>query len=150
MSDSSEALLSRVASLEEKLASGGFTPLSPLKPKNDIEVEPKKNDEEVKAENNDVTSRQLHYWSEVIQTVERTDPGSSGHLKSSKAYFDGSVVTIHVTTEFAVMLLNNDQTRALIASGINLNDETISLVPDNIKFTVDKSVLDESDPLDSL
>lgn len=150
MSNSFEALISRVASLEEKLASGSFNAAPSLPPKQEIVPDEQSNDQNSVSKTDDHNSRQLHYWSEVIQTVERTDPGSSGHLKSSKAYYNGSSVTIHVTTEFAIMLLNNDRTKSLIASGINLNDETLAITPGNIKFTVDKSVLDESDPLDSL
>ena len=151
MSNSSEALLSRVASLEEKLASGSFISSSANKITPHITEEAKSNDTTVAPKAvNPQSLRQLQFWSEVIQTVERTDPGSSGHLKASKAYLDGSAVIIHVKTEFAVMLLDNPQIRTLIASGINLNDESLSITQSNIKFIVDKTVTDESDPFDSL
>lgn len=149
MSETSSALLSRIATLEEKLASGNFKSISTNTFKTEEKQEHTTAEDLKTTVKNDTQIRQLTYWSEVIQTVERTDPGSSGHLKASKAYFDGSSVIIHVTTEFAIMLLNNDSTKSLIASGVNLNDDTLSVGPNNIKFIVNKAVVDESDPFDS-
>ena len=149
MANSNDALLSRVASLEEKLASGNFTPLPrPATNKSEKATEDTAKKTPLKTTVDTPKASLLQYWSEVIQTVERTDPGSSGHLKSSKAYFDGSTVTIHLATEFAIMLLDNINTKSLIASGINLNDDSLSITPNNIKFIVDKAVTDESDPFD--
>ncbi len=142
-----EALLSRIASLEEKLASGSFSvsqaevKIPEIKPTEKIDEAPK-----------NVASASLSAlssWAEVIETVERSDNFAAQMLKQSKGYTDGTRIVIKTTNSFSPTILGRPDVKALIATGINLVGDLNGITPDSIEITVDQNLKDEDDPFDS-
>jgi DNA polymerase-3 subunit gamma/tau len=147
-----EALLSRVAMLEEKLASGNLlnsvsinTATAP-KSEEKIASAPSFETQEPKL-TEDI--KPLPFWTDVLQNTERSAPWAAAHLKGTKAFWDGTNVVIVLSDSFTINLVNDEKTRSIIASGINLNDDTMAVNHTNIKFRFDKVVSDD-DPIESL
>ncbi len=149
LSDSSSALLSRIASLEEKLASGTFAPMLTASKTDEL---PKTEEpaEKPKPARSDSLSP-IRYWAEIIETVERSDNFAAEMLRQSKGYTDGVNVIIKTANSFSPAILSKDDVRALIATGINLVGDISGVNPQNITVTVDQTVNpDDEDPLSSL
>lgn len=152
LQSTSDALLSRIATLEEKLASGNIINASIPKPASlntdAAATTPKeaKQESSIQAENHFIP---LPFWSEVVQDTERNSPWAAAHLKGTKAYWDGTNVTVIMTDAFSVSLVDDEATRTVIASSINLNDDNMSVNQSNIKFRVDV-LPKEDDPFESL
>lgn len=150
LSSGYEALQSRISSLEEKIALGAFSrPQEPTSITQKSVSDVTKNT--VIKEKVETELKPLPYWNEVIETVSRSDSSSAGHLKLSRGYTDGEDITVKVQNSFTVMLLDNNALKELICAGINLSDESMSVTPNKIKFTVEKAETNnEDDPLLSL
>lgn len=147
MSITPEALLSRIASLEEKLASGTFT----LQNVETNKSEPKT--EMIESEQPESVSASslsvLSSWAEVIETVERSDNFAAQMLKQSKGYTDGVKVIIKTSNSFSPTILGRPEVKALIATGINLAKDLSGITPDSIEITVDQNIENDDDPLAS-
>ena len=143
-----EALLSRIASLEEKLASGSFS-VSPT----EVTISGVKPTENVKEEAPKkvltTSLSPLSSWAEVIETVERSDNFAAQILKQSKGYTDGTKIVIKTSNSFSPNILGRPDVKALIATGINLVGDINGITPDSIEITVDQNFKDEDDPFAS-
>ncbi len=149
LSESTDAVLSRIAALEERLASGGFS----FSPNTEKRVNASKSVERTEAVDIKPPSAELtpiSSWTEVIETVERSDSFASSILKQSKAFYDGVNVIIRSSHAMAQRVLVKDDIRSLIATGINLNCEIKGITPDKISIVLDKTVEADDDPLSSL
>ncbi len=148
MSVSPEALLSRIASLEEKIASGSFSASKTEKPTPTKKTEPKAQSNAEKP--NDPSLSPLSSWAEVIDTVERSDNFAAQMLKQSKGYTDGAKIVIKTSNSFSPTILGRSEVRALIATGINLAGDVTGISPESIEIIVDQTAVEEDDPLSSL
>ena len=147
-----EALLSRISNIEEKLAYGMFT-----NAENTVSIPENKEKSDKPKDNAAVSSASvsedeeltpLASWNEAVSTVERSDSSSAGHLKLCRAYKCPNGIVVKVKNSFTKMLLDNNSVKALIATGINLADET-SYTANNISFAEDKSKdAENDDPLE--
>ena len=147
-----EALLSRVASLEEKLASGNLINAGALKPQPSPKTEEAPKTEKATATDEEKmpsSAKPLPFWSDVVHTVEGNKPWAAAYLKGTKAYWDGTNVTVILSDSFSLNLVNDEVTRTAIASGINLCDDTMAVNQSNIKFRFDRIAVDD-DPIESL
>lgn len=156
LTETPEALLSRIAALEEKIASGCFVhaeaTVSPsvtreaevseiLRPKEEKQ-EPTSRPAERKA---------LPSWAEIVESVERTDNGAAAMLRLGRGYLTDNQVTVTVNDHFSKMLLDSDAVKTAIAVAINLSGDAEGILPQQITILVEKSdQTDENDPLLSL
>ncbi len=143
-----EALLSRIASLEEKLASGSFKPTNTGEKK---QPSPYKEQPAVKPEkkNADSSLSPLSSWAEIIETVERSDNFAAEMLKKSKGYSDGTRIVIKTSNSFSPTILGRNEVKALIATGINLVGDLTDITPDSIEVEYCKECTNDDDPLDA-
>lgn len=159
LSDSTAALLSRIAALEERLASGtwGISP-SAGNPQTAVvsslvsaeESEPPAIDTSLSSEPLSVSSRPFSSWPDIVETVGHSDSGWASMLRLAKGYCDGKKVIVKVTDHFSKMLLDGEAVRTVLAAAINLSGEAEGILPNDIAVIVEKSVTDVTDPLDSL
>ncbi len=156
LSETPEALLARIAALEEKLASGCFTAAPASKDaetaKTDAPPPPAASSasaEEKPAEKRE-TGRPLPSWAEITEAVGMKDDGSAAMLRRGRGYLHGNKVTVKVGDQFSVMLLNKDETKAALASAINLSGDAEGILPQNVSIVFEKIDPEEEDPLFSL
>jgi DNA polymerase-3 subunit gamma/tau len=143
-----EALLSRIAALEEKLASGSFSSQSSAV--NISLQEDKEKDKPISQAPKESTSLSvISSWAEVIETVERSDNFAAQMLKQSKGYTDGSKVIIKTSNAFSPTILGRSEVKALIATGINLVGDISTVKPESIEITVDQTIKNDDDPFES-
>ncbi len=159
LDDSNEALLSRIALLEEKLAMGslGIIPVpDSSKEEEDISL---KNSGASSCENNvqstisvknQTEKKAIQCWAEIVKSLERSDSGAASVLRLAKGFIDGDGVKVIVSDRFSVMLLDNDEIKAKIALELNANKEVSGLSPQKIKFIVGKKEEANDDPIFSL
>lgn len=149
LSDSSEALLSRIATIEERLASGEFSHAAKAA---EPQPSPQKKvvDKPSKPEASSAVLTPISCWTEVIDTVERSDNFASSILKQSKGFYDGEKIVIRSSHSMSQSILGRDDVRSLIATGINLNSDIKGVTPDRITIILDKTVETDDDPLSSL
>ncbi len=143
-----EALLSRIASLEEKLASGSFT--APVLETKKLEIKQETKEEQApprKTENASLSA--LSSWAEIIETVERSDNFAAQMLKQSKGYTDGVKVIVKTSNSFSPNILGRSEVKALIATGINLTGDLSGITPDSIEITFDQNIENDDDPFAS-
>ena len=153
-SDSNEALLSRIAALEEKLAAGTISyqkneessPINPaLDPAADNPISTIKANSEKKdyVENE---NKPIESWSEIVKAIERSDMGLASALKlASGKISDNKKIIISVGDSFSKMLIEKEGNPLLIASAINSSGEISEIAPDNITVVINKSNNSESD-----
>jgi len=156
LTETPEALLSRIAALEEKIASGCFVHAeATVSPSVTHEAEVS----EIlrsKEEKQEPTSRQaerkpLPSWAEIVESVERSDNGAAAMLRLGRGYLTGDQVTVTVNDHFSKMLLDSDAVKTAIAAAINLSGDAEGILPQQITILVEKSdQTDENDPLLSL
>ena len=146
-----EALEARVAELE---VGNGYTVIpqtvvqsgAPQSPSNDQAVKPSvtvpKTNEEKKSQ------IAITQWVDIIGEYEAKDPSTSSFLKNTKATLNTATneLTVWTLDGFAVMMLNNDQTKNTILQlasrfGVNAATVIVSLKPKAIA---------EDDPLADL
>ncbi len=143
-----EALLSRIAALEEKLASGGFTTPTVTEKKQEPKLEDKAPTVEIKTASTAPLSV-ISFWAEVIETVERSDNFAAEMLKQSKGYTDGTKIVIKTSNSFSPTILGKDDVKALIATGINLVGDISVVTPNEIEIEYDQNVENSDDPFAS-
>lgn len=145
LSDTPASLLSRIASIEERLASG-----IALQANVPIKAEQEKSAEQIQTVSKQPSNTSLSIlpsWAEIINTVERTDNGSAAQLRLARGYTDGVNVIIKVNDFFSKMLLDKDDIKQLIATGINLSGDIDGITPDKIKFVHEKADTNDEDDL---
>ncbi len=142
-----EALLSRIASLEEKLACGSFS--APSIERKIDDVKPIEIINETPKSVSATTLSPITSWAEIIETVERSDNFAAEMLKQSKGFTDGVKVIIKTANSFSPTILGREDVKRLIATGINLVGDLGGITPSSIEITVDQSIKDDEDPLDS-
>ncbi len=159
-SDRTDALLARIAALEEKLASGAsFIPA----PKKEADgpadgAEPAVEDargaspaeKPVEKEPSEATDRPIENWIEIVKTVERSDNGAASVLKLAKGFRRGRRVIIKTADEFSRMLLDRKEVFALIAPALNLAGEQPEVSPDDLTVVIEKAQDTGPDPLSEL
>ena len=143
-----EALLSRIAALEEKLASGSFTAPAFTEKKQEPKAEDKATTLEV-SPSPAASLSPLTSWAEVIETVERSDNFAAEMLKQSKGYWNGAKVIIKTSNSFSPTVLGKDDVKALIATGINLAGDISGITPNAIEIAVDQNIENGDDPFAS-
>lgn len=120
LDSSAEALLSRIAALEDRLDAGQYAPAMRAAEKTTVKEtkteksEPKERHEmQTAAENSsqkpqtgNFIKRALPYWAEAVDKICRDDPSLSGFLKHSKTYRNenGSIV-LRLESDFAMRMI---------------------------------------------
>jgi len=155
LSETPEALLSRIATLEEKLASGNFSVATPKDETTPAAESIQQTSTEPAAPTPQTfptveSGKPLPSWAEIVETVERTDNGAAAMLRLGRGYLSGDQVTVKVSDHFSKMLLERDTVKAAIASAINLSGDAEGIRPQQITIVMEKIDLQEDDPLASL
>jgi DNA polymerase-3 subunit gamma/tau len=158
LSDSAAALLSRIATLEEKLASGAFT-ANPKPQPTDAEA-PKKasppavteaaSEPEKPKTTPDTPMKPLPSWAEIAESIAAKDDGSAAMLRRGRGYLMGNKVVVKVGDHFSQMLLNTDEVKSALATAILLSGDAEGITPQNVSIIFEKAVSEEEDPLLSL
>ncbi len=147
ISESSSAILSRIANIEERLATGNFATAETVdsaanrsepKPKDDTTSNIKPNVDSMTA---------ISGWTEALEEMGRKDPFSSGTLTPSRAFKQGDKVVVKTSNHFAINLFAKQENRALIATALNLIGEANGITPDKIIIEIDQTVKEDEDPL---
>ena len=153
LSDSASSMLSRLASLEERMASGIVTtasvPDSSQSPKTELSKSPEESVLTVPKVNTE-SATPLPSWAELLATVERTDNGAAAQLRRARGYSLGDRVIVKVADHFSVMLLDRDDIKTLLATAINLSGDMVGISAANIEIRYEKIDSEEEDPLSSL
>ncbi len=114
-----EALLSRIASLEDRLNAGLITPYPAFADtKSDARTEDTQKVEEKPAKQEvQLASKELMEFSEVLHAYARIDPGTAAFLNGTKAYlYEDGTLRVGVSNDFALrMLEGNHAATALTA-----------------------------------
>ena len=145
LSDSSASLLSRISAIEEKIAS--------------VNTEIPKQVSHQKHEVTTTTSSKINdskelfplaSWAEIIDTVDRNDNGKAAQLRRAKGYTDGVNVIVKVSDQFSKMLLENDDCKALIATGVNLSGDLNAVTKDMVSIVFEQASEEKNDLLTTL
>ncbi len=131
LDSSNEALLSRIASLEERIQTGNFAPsiakVTEKAAASDEKLEKAAEKTEASDEKTPATqsqtlnqakptanlkrNRPLPFWLDVVDTVCATDPSLTGFLRSSRLYRgENGNYTLRLDNEFAVQMLQMRKT----------------------------------------
>ncbi|MBE6637370.1 MAG: DNA polymerase III subunit gamma/tau [Ruminococcaceae bacterium] len=155
LSDSTEALLSRMAALEERMASSTVvsspitslpdTALNSDQPTATTSATPLKIDSDQSE-----ALRPLPSWPDIVKTVERTDNGAASHLRLARGYQAGQTIVVRVSDHFSKMLIDSDAVRLALATAINLSGDAEGIQPQNIQIRMEKFEEETDDPLASL
>lgn len=159
LQSTSDALLSRISALEEKLAAGNIAqavlstsvPVSSFSGNDSTSSLVEQDEKKADHPQPNMQMKPLPFWNDVIESAERTVPWAAAHLKGTRAYWDGDALTVVMSAEFGLTIVDNDSVKATIASGVNLNDDTMAISYKNVKFKVDKGASNnDTDPLSTL
>lgn len=158
LSETPDALLSRIAALEEKIAQGVFASPSPSVEAAGEPAEDKPESDSAAAENiPEPTPEKTHgsgtpidFWNEVVKSVERSDIGLSFQLRRAKAVISGRSVTINVGDSFSESLINSPGNRDLIAKAISAAGDIPGITGSDISVTVSKEENSGDDPFEGL
>ncbi len=154
ISDTNDALLSRIAELEERLSSGAFTPkvaiktVSPeKKAQNKVESKPteKKAEDISPLPSEGGKDRELDSWSEIVKHIERNDMGLASTLKLASGKLRGDKVIISVGDTFSKLLIERDDALSQIASAINSVEDNLKISATGISVVVKKDDNQSSD-----
>ena len=143
-SDTNDALLSRLAELEERMSSSTMISnvnVPAVSPENKPKKETYKNTVQGKTENISVNleDKELESWSEVVKHIERSDMGLASTLRLATGRICGGKVVIFVTDAFSKLLIERDDSLSQIASAINSSEEGLKLTAANISVEVNKN-----------
>ena len=158
LSETPDALLSRIAALEEKIAQGVFASPSPSVEAAGEPAEDKPESDSAAAEKiPEPTPEKTHgsgtpidFWNEVVKSVERSDIGLSFQLRRAKAVISGRSVTINVGDSFSESLINSPGNRDLIAKAISAAGDIPGITGSDISVTVSKEENSGDDPFEGL
>lgn len=158
LSETPDALLSRIAALEEKIAQGVFASPSPSFEAAGEPAEDKPESDSAAAEKiPEPTPEKTHgsgtpidFWNEVVKSVERSDIGLSFQLRRAKAVISGRRVTINVGDSFSESLINSPGNRDLIAKAISAAGDIPGITGSDISVTVSKEENSGDDPFEGL
>ncbi len=156
LSDTADALLSRIASLEERVASGNIALSQNTAPSSEVsEAAPIKPIEEsapdtkppAEISTSSDSERSIDSWIEIVKNIERKDEGLASNLKLAKAVFVGRKLVITVDNAFSKMLIENAGNADIIAAAVNMTDDYSGVVPSDISVLVNKNDVQTSDLL---
>ncbi len=179
LDSSNEALLSRIAALEERLKNGNFAPApAPAKTVADsaanasaeskaeeAQKEPQKQEAQsapkpeaaIKSESASQSiqkpkrNRPLPFWADVVDKICATDPSLMGFLRSSRLYRaeDGGYM-LRLDNDFAVQMLKARKTAVERLVAMISENEGRAVTADSLKFDVASSMEDFDDAEDGL
>ena len=156
LSESTSALLARIAALEEKVASGAFAAVSVAQPADTVAPKtesasptPSPQEEKPKAAS-DAPLKPLPSWAEIAETIGAKDDGSAAMLRRGRGYLAGNKVIVKVGDHFSQMLLDNDGVKNALATAILLSGDAEGILPQNITIVYEKIDPESDDPLLSL
>ena len=144
--DSNAALLSRIANIEERLATGDFAPSEQVKVSAPVEAAVMTVPNNGAQRDGDAL-QQISGWAEVLEEICRKDPFSSNTLIPSRAYKCGSQIIVKTSNSFAQNLFAKTENRSLISTAINLVGEVGKVTPDDVRIEIDNTVKEDEDPL---
>ena len=131
LSDSSDALISRVQSLEDKLTllSRGVK-VEETKPKEEIKEKVKPQAEAPKPSTPQVNEKisEIYTWNEVATKVGETDQSVFGFLNKARCFYKGGKYYIVCENEFSKNILSVDSTKSLIFNAMMLCDIKIQAI----------------------
>lgn len=159
LDDSSEALASRVAAIEDRLDAGLYTvqasPAPIAAPKNKAEkVEQTSGSaktEEAKSEpaiaqSSGGKKRALTYWIEAVDKICRDDPSLTGFLKSSRIYrSENGNIVIRLESDFSKLMLTSRKSTLETLVKVLSAYEKRPMTEANIEFEVshENDIIDE-------
>lgn len=159
LDDSSEALASRVAAIEDRLDAGLYTvqasPAPTAAPKNKAEkVEQTSGSdktEEAKSEpaiaqSSGGKKRALTYWIEAVDKICRDDPSLTGFLKSSRIYrSENGNIVIRLESDFSKLMLTSRKSTLETLVKVLSAYEKRPMTEANIEFEVshENDIIDE-------
>ncbi len=131
LSTTNEALLSRVAKLEEMLLSGRFVTAAPSAFSKDptpaamSKVEEAPAPEVTPSKEKEVISdkrvlRPLRIWREVIERMSAQDAMKGSFLKSAAAFTEGEKVIVRFDNSFALMMVDRGDTKDLLRGALSV------------------------------
>ena len=148
LDDSNDALLSRVAKLEDRLRAGGTIQAEAPKsaPKKEVQEAPKKAPE-APAEKPPAL-RPIKEWAEVAEYLTTIDPVSAGFFRNARGYFAGDKVLIRTKDSFTQQMLTAKSAKENLLQALSaiLNR---ALSPEDLSFEVVPEDADDS-PLDEI
>ena len=136
-----EALLSRIARLEEQLMSGAWRAQAPVAeapaPVSEAKVSPPQPAEPVvqaaapvaptkaappsKSENGKKTLRPLRVWAEVVERLTAQAPMSASFVRTAHAYqTEEGKILLRFENEFSLMMLDRDDTKDLLRGALSV------------------------------
>ena len=158
LSDSNEALLSRIAMLEDKItliSKGAKIDEIPTRPEQKKDVTPSitpPSDEQNEAHKSDETKSskiaEIQDWNEVAIKVSQSDQSIFGFVNKSKCYYNDNKYYLVCENDFVRNLLSTEKNKSLIFNAMMLCEINISSVSQleivvNNKNTARKSGLEE-------
>ena len=156
---SSEALSSRIAAIEDRLAAGLYSPQSASasavpsqksEAKTETDPKPQKTEQEKKEAASEPSAvgkkRALTYWIEAVDKICRDDPSLTGFLRSSRIYRkeNGNIV-IRLESDFSkLMLTSRKNTLATLVNVLSAYEKR-PLAETNVEFEVshENDIIDE-------
>ena len=155
LDSSSEALLTRIAALEDRLDRGQYA--MPIK---EQASEPKKEPEKEKKEEKSIPQREnaplealpaakkkaLPYWIEAVDKICKGDPSLSGFMRNSKTYRDDSGnIVLRLDSDFAANMIKARKSTLDTLVAILSSYEKRQLTASNIVFEVshENDIIDE-------
>ena len=154
LSDSTTALLSRIAALEEKMASGVVSTAStPAVQSSETSAPPTPTDANFSHEPATIADESLQplpSWAEITETIGAKDEGSAAMLRRGRGYCSGNKIVVKVADHFSKMLLDTDSIKSALATAIHLSGDAEGILPQNVSIVFETSVPDEEDPFFSL
>jgi len=154
LSETPDALLTRIAALEEKVASGVLLapPAGTTEEAPPITATPPATDKAAGAPApapSDI-GKPLPSWAEIAETVSIKDEGTAAMLRRGRGFISGNRVTVKVSDHFSQMLLSEDERKTALASAINLSGDVTGIAPQSITVVFEPFDPEEEDPLDAL
>lgn len=158
LSSDTSALLSRIASLEEKIGMLSLgVAITPTKKSDKAEEksEKVKEKEPVKAADASVSqpskaAKRLPYWLEVAESLSKEYRSAMGLRSGSRAYIDGNKIVVKVKNSFTIKLMSEDAVKNTLAAMIS-SREGVAYPPENIVFELlTYNDVAEDDLLDTL
>ena len=121
---SNDALLSRIAKLEDRMRSG--VPVSPAKEETKKGAAPKKEDSAAKIEEAPTAPkgdrrvlRVVKEWAEIAEYLTTIDPLSAGFFRNAKGFYEGNGILIRTKDSFTQQMLSAKSALENIAQSLS-------------------------------
>ena len=154
LSDDSSAMLSRIASLEEKigLLSLGMPvvtskPVAP-EPKAEVKKEEPEKKPEVKTSAEPGKLKALPYWLELVEALSKENRSAMGMRNGSRGYIDSASdrVVVKFANSFVMKLMSDDSAKTALAAMLSAR-EGRAISADKIEYGLLDNTEDEKDDL---